>query len=332
MPKPDGNIGSSTTPPPAQIHQVALAGSTTGDSPAITLSVTERGTGPAVVLLHGFPEIGYSWRHQIEAMANAGYRVIAPDQRGYGWSDAPEEVEAYDIFQLVGDVIGLLDHYEVDDAVVVGHDWGALIAPYVGLLRPDRVRALALLSVPYQPRRDVSVIDHLRATDPDGPFSYILHFQEPGIEAMLDGDPIGGLRSVYWGSSGARPDDYQRGDEPPPGLPPHLSQGEFENYCRAFARSGFAGGINYYRNLHRNWELTRPWHGAPLTMPTMFLAGSRDFLVDEGDGGLGTPYAAMADHCRDFRGTTIVDGAGHWVQQEAPDEVNAALLAFLDDL
>jgi len=321
----------TSSSPPAQIHRVTIEGSATADSPAVTLSVTERGPGPAVVLLHGFPEIGYSWRHQIEALADAGYRVIAPDQRGYGWSDAPDDVAAYDIFHLVGDVVGLLDHYEIDDAVVVGHDWGALIAPWVGLMRPDRVRALALLSVPYQPRRDVSVIDHLRATDPDGPFDYILAFQEPGIDALF-ADPIASLRRVYWSQSGARPDDFKRDDEPPAGLPPHLSKGEFENYCRAFARSGFGGGISYYRNLHRNWELTRPWHGAKLMMPTMFLAGGRDFLVNEGDGGLGTPYAAMADHCTDYRGATIVDGAGHWVQQEAPEEVNAALLAFLEDL
>jgi len=323
---------ASNSSPAAEIHQVTIGGSAAGDAPDLTLSVTERGEGPAVVLLHGFPEIGYSWRYQIEALANAGYRVIAPDQRGYGWSDTPDDATAYDISHLVGDVVGLLDHFEIDDAVVVGHDWGSLVAPSVGLFRPNRVRAVAMLSVPYQPRQNVSVIDHIHTTDPDGPFSYILAFQEPGLEELLDADPIGTLRRIYWSQSGDRPDDFQRDDDPPPGLPPHLSQGEFENYCRAFARSGFGGGINYYRNLHRNWELTRPWHGAPLTMPTMFLAGSRDFLANEGDGGLGSPYAAMADNCADFRGTTIVDGAGHWVQQEAPEAVNNALLEFLAGL
>lgn len=296
------------------------------------LSVTHAGDGPAVVLLHGFPEVAYSWRHQIPALAEAGYRVLAPDQRGYGWSDAPDGVDAYGITELVGDVIGLLDHAEIEQAVIVGHDWGALVAPWVALFRPDRVQGVALLSVPYQPQGDVSIVEHVRATDPEGPFAYLLAFQEPGIEELFEADPIETLRRFHWTVCGARPKDFERGDEVPKGLPPYLSDAEFENYYRAFARSGFGNPINWYRNMHRNWELTRPWHGAKLTCPSLFIAGDRDFVVSSGDGPLGSGAATMADGCTDLRGIHLVEGAGHWVQQEAPTEVNELLVGFLRGL
>lgn len=302
------------------------------DLPELTLTVSTNGEGPAVVLLHGFPEIAYSWRHQIPALAEAGYRVIAPDQRGYGWSDQPEGTEAYAMTELVGDVIGLLDHEGIDDAVIVGHDWGALIAPWVGLFRPDRVRGLALLSVPYVPRGDRSVLDHIRETNPDGEFAYMLAFQEPGIEEVFEADPIETLRRMHWTLCGARPDDWKPGDALPAGLPPYLSQGEFENYYRAFTRSGFANPINYYRNLQQNFDAARPWKNAKLTMPVIFIAGDRDFVATTSDGALGSSVASMNDWCDDVRGIHLIDGAGHWVQQEAPDQVNALLIDFLGSL
>ena len=302
------------------------------DLPEITLTVSSAGEGPAVVLLHGFPEIGYSWRHQIPVLAEAGYRVLAPDQRGYGWSDQPPEVSDYAMTELVGDVIGLLDHEEINDAVIVGHDWGALIAPWVGLFRPDRVRGIALLSVPYVPRGELSIVEHIKENDPEGGFAYITAFQEPGFEDLFEADPIGTLRRMHWSLSGALPDDHEPGAALPAGLPPYLNQGEFENYYRAFARSGFGNPINYYRNLHQNWEHARPWHQAKLHMPVTFIAGEKDFVVTTGDGALGSSVAEMDNWCTDFRGAHLIEGAGHWVQQEAPDRVNELLLDFLESL
>lgn len=298
----------------------------------VTLTVTSQGEGPAVVLLHGFPEIAYSWRHQIAAFADAGYRVIAPDQRGYGWSDAPDDVAAYAMTELVGDVIAILDGEDIADAVVVGHDWGAIIAPWVALFRPDRVRGLALLSVPYMPRGERSIIGHIQATDPDGEFAYVLAFQEDGAEAALEANPMETLRGIYWSLCGARPEGWKQGDPTPPGLPPHLSPGEFENYFRAFARSGFGGPINYYRSLHQNWIAARPWANARLDLPVLFIAGDRDFVATTGDGVLGSTVEAMNTWCSDLRGIHMIEGAGHWVQQEAPGQVNELLLNFLESL
>lgn len=302
------------------------------DVGGVRLSVTTAGAGPAVVLLHGFPEVGYSWRHQIHALVDAGYRVFAPDLRGYGWSDAPDGVDAYTMDQLVGDVIGLLDAHEIDEAVVVGHDWGALIAPWVALFRPDRVRGIGLLSVPYVPRGDLSPVDTIRANDPDGEFAYVVAFQEPGVEELFEADPMETLRRIYWTVCGARPDDLGQGGELPKGLPPHLSAGEFENYYRAFAKSGFANPINYYRNFDRNHLQSRPWHRAQLGAPTIFIAGDRDFVATSSDGALGAGVADLASNCADLRGVHMIPGAGHWVQQEAPEAVNELLVAFCDDV
>lgn len=302
------------------------------DLPELSLTVHRSGDGPAVVLLHGFPEIAYSWRHQIPALADAGYRVLAPDQRGCGWSDQPDDVAAYAMTELVGDVIGLLDHDGIDRAVVVGHDWGALIAPWVALFRPDRVAGLALLSVPYTPRGERSIIEHVRATDPEGSFAYVLAFQEPGVEELFAADPIETLRRIHWTVCGALPEGWTPADPLPDGLPPHLSEGEFENYYRAFTRSGFGNPINYYRNMHRNWQDSRPWHGAPLTVPTVFIAGAKDFVVATADGGLGSGVEAMRESCTDLRGLHLVPDAGHWVQQEAPERVNELLLEFLEGI
>ena len=304
----------------------------TVDIGPISLSITEQQTSgdkAPVLLLHGFPDIGYTWRHQMDAIADAGHRVIAPDQRGYGWSDAPEAVDAYNIFELVGDFVGLLDVEEIDRCILVGHDWGAIIAWHVALMRPDRLAGLALMSVPYQPRSDRSVLDHIRATDPDGPFSYMLAFQEEGAaESLMDADPIEFLRSTHWKQSAAYAATPEHADDVAPrGLPPFLEPADMENYARAFYRSGFRGGVNYYRNFQRNWELTRPWHGAPITVPTTFIGGDHDFVVTRGDGGLGAAVSSMEQHCVDHRGTTIVPG-GHWAHQEHPDPVNHALLEF----
>mgnify|MGYP000374021627 CR=1 FL=1 len=199
------------------------------DLPELSLTVSRNGQGPAVVLLHGFPEIAYSWRHQIPVLGEAGYQVSAPDQRGYGWSDQPDGVEAYSMTELVGDVIALLDHDNIDDAVIVGHDWGAIIAPWVGLFRPDRVRGLALLSVPYSPRGERSIVDHIRATDPEGDFAYMLAFQEEGIEEVLQ--KLAELKDnvkLWWRDEATAQQDYNSGE---------VAIGQFYHDITAFAAS-----------------------------------------------------------------------------------------------
>ncbi len=304
------------------------------DVGGLELSITDQPASaatskPPVVLLHGFPDIGYTWRHQMDAIAGAGHRVIAPDQRGYGWSDAPEPVDAYGIFDLVGDVIGLLDAEGIERCLLVGHDWGSIVAWHVALMRPDRLAGVALMSVPYQPRTDRSVVDYIRVTDPEGPFSYILAFQELGMaESLMDPDPIEFLRSTHWKASKAWASTPEAAEDlAPSGRPPYLDAAELENYGRAFARSGFGGPVNWYRNFQSNWEKTRPWHGASIPVPSTFIGGDHDFVVTSADGGLGSSVADMAHHCVDHRGTTIVPG-GHWAHQEHPGPVNEALLAF----
>lgn len=312
----------------------------------VDLSVTVAGEGPLVVLCHGFPELAWSWRHQIPALAAAGYRVVAPDQRGYGASALPAAIDQYTILHLVGDVIGLIDHYgDGSPATVVGHDWGAMVAWNTALLRPARCRGVAGLSVPYLPRGDLSVVDILRLTVGDG-FHYILYFQEPGLaERELDADPDRSLRLFLWAASAQRPTNDERfaprqdqttlfGDLPNiDGLPPWITEEEFAVYTSAFAASGFRGGVNWYRNFGRNWELLAPWHNAKVTVPALFLGGREDPVLASPDGPGTSPLVPlMAASCTDLRGVVWQDGAGHWNQQEDPAGTNEALLSFLSDL
>lgn len=297
------------------------------DLDAITLSVTTAGDGPAVLLLHGFPELGHSWRHQVQPLAEAGYRVVVPDQRGYGASDVPPNIADYAITELTGDAIALLDALEIDEAIVVGHDWGSIMASSLVLHRPDRARALVNMSVPFIGRGEVSPIEHVKATDPEGPFGYMLAFQEPGVmDELFDADPAAILTGMHWSVGGAD------GGEAPEGLPPHLTQEDLDVYVEAFTRNGFTAPINWYRNLHENWVSSRPWHGMGPAMPTLFIGGTKDFVCTDGDGGIGPTVQSMEETCADFRGAVMIEGAGHWVQQEAPDATNAALLEFLATL
>ncbi|MFN3217990.1 MAG: alpha/beta fold hydrolase [Acidimicrobiales bacterium] len=315
------------------------------DVDGVGLQVTVAGPddAPLVVLVHGFPELAYSWRHQITGLAAAGYRVVAPDMRGYGASDRPEAIEAYDIFQLVGDVVGLIRHYGAP-ATVVGHDWGAMVAWATAQFRPDLLRGVVGVSVPYGPSLEVSLLDLIRmSVGPDG-FHYILYFQEPGVaEAELDADPIGTMRRVLWMASAegmelieadpsAAPTSSFLGERPAPsGLPTWLSDGDFEAYGRAFTSTGFTGGLNWYRNLQRNWELSRPWRHTPITVPAAFIGGRQDPVISRtGDLDGNHPMLDLqAQYCPDLT-VTLIEGAGHWTQQEKPDETNAALVEFLD--
>lgn len=301
--------------------------------------VAEAGEGPAVLLLHGWPELALSWRHQIAALAGAGYRAIAPNQRGYGGSHSPAEVAAYSIFDLVGDAVALLDALGLERAAVVGHDWGAQVAWSCALMRPDRFPAVCGLSVPYAPRGEASLPESLRRRGAFG--FYILYFQEEGAaEREFDADPAEALRRIAYAASGDLPEG-ERGRPvaplgggllasapAPPGPMAWLPQETFARYVETFRRSGFRGGINWYRNLDRNWALTAPWHGAPVRQPSLFVAGARDGVLEMfGDGSPETLSRGLAD----CRGVELIEGAGHWIQQEQPDAVNRALLAFLKD-
>ncbi|WP_217696716.1 alpha/beta fold hydrolase [Mycobacterium sp. GA-1841] len=310
----------------------------------VTLKVTEAGErgNPVVVLAHGFPELAYSWRHQIPALAAAGYHVLAPDQRGYGGSSRPDGIEAYNIMALTADIAGLLDDVGAEKAVLVGHDWGSPVATNFPLFFPERSAAVAALSVPPVPRAPAPPIAIWRKIFGDN-FFYILHFQEPGVaDAALAADParalrrmIGGLRTTGDEFAAQRmiapgPEGFIDRLPEPDGLPDWITQDELEHYIAEFTRTGFTGPLNWYRNFDRNWELTDPEAGniaaQTITVPTLFLAGSADPVLSF------TPR----DHVRevvtgDYR-EVLLEGAGHWLQQERADEVNTVLLEFLDGL
>jgi pimeloyl-ACP methyl ester carboxylesterase len=286
----------------------------------IELQVLDEGSGPLVVLCHGFPELAFSWRRQVPALAGAGYRVLAPDLRGYGRSSAPADVDAYDVVSLCGDLCGLLDALGEREAVFVGHDWGASLVWQLAVLHPTRVRAVAGLSVPFVPRAPAPPLPIMRRHL--GEDFYIVWFQRPGVaDAALARDVRRTLTtSRQWTAQWA--EDDGAASQPPP----WLSESELAVYVEAFERTGFTGGLNWYRNIDRNWELTAPVAERRVEQPALFLTGERDpvrrFM----------PAEAMRGWVTDLRAEIVVPGAGHWVQQQEPEAVNAALLDFLAGL
>jgi epoxide hydrolase A/B len=286
-------------------------------SNGIDLHVLDEGTGPAVVLCHGFPELAYSWRHQVPALVDAGCRVIAPDMRGFGASSAPAQVEAYDVVTLCADLTGLLDALGERQAVFVGHDWGASVVWQLAVLAPERVRAVAGLSVPFVPRAPAAPIPIMRRHL--GEDFYIVWFQQPGVadEALARDVRRTLTTSRQWTAQWALEDGSE------PRRPPWLSEQELSVYVEAFERTGFTGGLNWYRNIDRNWELTEAVADRRVEQPAMFLTGELDpvrrFM----------PAEAMRGWVTDLRAELVIGGAGHWVQQQAPGEVNAALVEFL---
>jgi pimeloyl-ACP methyl ester carboxylesterase len=285
----------------------------------VTLSVVEEGAGPLVVLCHGFPDLAYTWRHQVPALAGAGYRVVAPDMRGYGASSRPDAVEAYDAATVAADLIGLLDAFDARDAMFVGHDWGASIVWHLALAHPDRVRAVVGMSVPFAPRAPVPPISILRRRLGDD--FYMVWFQEPGpADEALRRDVRRTLTTqeiwtADWASEGE-----------PPERPAWLSEEDLDVYVRAFERTGFSGGLNYYRNIDRNWEQSAALDGRRVEQPSMFLTGSEDSVRKF------MPARGLDRWLTDLRATIVLPGAGHWIQQERWQEVNEALLWFLGDI
>jgi len=307
----------------------------------IRLNIAEQGQGPLVLLCHGFPETRYSWRHQLGALATAGFHAVAPDMRGYGKSDRPDAIDQYTIFHLVGDMVGLLDALQAPTAVIVGHDWGATVAWHAALLRPDRFRAVVGLSVPPWPRSKVAPTRTMPRTA-DTQF-YQLYFQEPGVaEAELERDPRWSLRNMLYGGSGDAPrggvdigmvprgGGFLRGPGAPATLPAWLSESDVDVYAAEFQRSGFRGALNWYRNIDRNWQLMAPFVGARVTVPALYVAGDRDMVV--AFPGIDRLLANLERFVPSLRSTLMLPGCGHWTQQERPAEVNAALLDFLRSL
>jgi pimeloyl-ACP methyl ester carboxylesterase len=306
----------------------------------VDLVVTEEGTGPPVILAHGFPESAHSWRHQLPALAAAGYHAIAPDQRGYGDSSRPTNVSDYRVDQLSADLIGLLDETGHDQGVFVGHDWGALIVWDLARLYPERVRAVVGVSVPYW-QFAVRPTELWKKVFGDR-FFYILYFQEVGpAEAELERDPYVTMARTLYGASGdgfsglsaeLRPavgtGFLDTMPDPPEQLPAWLTDADIRHYAEQFRRSGFFGPVSYYRNFDANWDLTHDIPSSVIAMPSFFIAGTKDVVVARNPSAVD----AMADVLPDYRGSVLIDGVGHWTQQEAPEEFNRALVGFLDSL
>ena len=298
-------------------------------------------SGTPVVLVHGFPESWYSWRHQLRALADAGHRALAIDVRGYGRSAGPAEIESYAMTALVGDVVAVIDDLGVEQAVVVGHDWGAPIAWNTALLRPERVSGVAGLSVPYNPRLDVRPLAAMRARAGDEIF-YIDHFQTPGLaEAEIETDLAGWLRGFYFTASGeADPSQPSMGmvtpggqlrdrlQQPGPGQMAWMTEEDFAFYLGEFERTGLTGGLNRYRNIERDWTELAAWRHAPIRVPALFIGGDRD-----GPTQLGRKAIERFDQTLPaLTRSEILPGCGHWTQQERPDEVNHLLLEFVAGL
>jgi epoxide hydrolase A/B len=308
----------------------------------IRVHVVEAGQGPLVLLVHGFPESWYSWRRQLRALAEAGFRAAAIDVRGYGRSSRPDAIEDYRMLKHVGDNIGVVEALGQRQAVIVGHDWGAPIASTSCLLRPDVFRALVLLSVPYSPRGAVRPRDFFRRLGGDEEF-YIEYFQEPGrAESEIEEDVRSWLLGFYWSASGdvappagggtiaTVPRGARMADRftVPESLPSWLSEEDLEVYVGEFERTGLTGGLNRYRNIDRDWEDLAPFAGLPITVPSMFIGGDRDGPTIWGS----TAISRFRETMPGLRGSHILTGCGHWTQQERADEVNALLVGFLGGL
>jgi len=312
----------------------------------IQMHFAEAGQGPLVVLCHGFPESWYSWRHQLVALAGAGFHAVAPDMRGYGQTDKPEPIDQYTLFHLVGDMVGLLDALQAPVAVIAGHDWGAPVAWHSALFRPDRFRAVIALSVPYRPRGAVRPTTVMPQSD-DAMF-YQLYFQKPGVaEADFERDTHDTMRRLLFGGSGdserpqprmgegnvgmvPRTGGLLSGRSAPDRLPAWLSEADLAFYVAQFKQSGFRGGLNWYRNIDRNWELLSSWTGAKVVVPALYVAGDRDMVL--AFKGMDYLVPQLKQFVPALQDSLILPKCGHWTQQERPEEVNAAMLGFLKRL
>ena len=309
----------------------------------LTQTVLEAGAGPLVLLIHGFPELSISWRAQVEALAGAGFRAVAPDMRGYGGTDKPGATRDHGILDLVGDMVDLVRALGETSCVVVGHDWGAPVAWHCALLRPDLFRAVFGLSVPFQPRRAKSPPTAVMAAIAQrlglGEL-YISQFQHPDAHRVFEADVATALRKGFYAYDGATPEARQSTGFIPEGrdfismvpddatLPPWMGEAHFQEYVDAFSAGGFKGPIDWYRCLDANWAATAFLQDARIGVPAAFVVGERDPVRHYA----GAHEAGLKDWAPDLRLQVVIPGAGHWIQQERPDEVNRLLLNFLQGL
>jgi pimeloyl-ACP methyl ester carboxylesterase len=319
----------------------------TVETNGIRMHVAEQGEGPLVLLCHGFPESWYSWRHQLTALAAAGFHAVAPDMRGYGQTDQPTEIDQYTLLHLVGDMVGLVDALGEGAAVIAGHDWGAPVAWHAALLRPDRFRAVIGLSVPYRPRGTVRPTTAMPQTDEA--IFYQLYFQAPGVaEAELSRDVRSSIRRILFSGSGEgrrahaglgnpaavgmvpRVGGFLNHAAEPAEPPAWLTEADVDFYAGEVSRAGFRGGLNWYRNIDRNWELMAPYAGARVTVPALYVAGDQDLVVHF--RGMDQLLPNLKKFAPELRQTIMLPGCGHWTQQERPKEVNDAIIAFLATL
>lgn len=316
----------------------------TVDAGNARIRVAVEGAGPLVLMVHGFPESWYSWRHQIGPIAKAGFTAAAIDVRGYGGSDKPQAVDAYSMEQLTGDVAGVARALQPDaPAILIGHDWGAPIVWNTALTRPDAISAVAGLSVPYSgvPARPFTEI-FTEAFTSKGHFFYQAWFQDVGPpEAEAEADVRDFLRKFYYGISGDAPDgtwptkkhgaSLLEGMVDPDPFPAWLSPADLDYYVAEFEASGFFGPISRYRNHERDFEWLQGFKDRKIDQPSLLIGGDCDPAFN-GFGRIPDPAALMRQHATDLRSSHVLPGCGHWTQQERPAETTAILLDWLKGL
>jgi len=306
----------------------------------INMHIAEQGEGPLIVLAHGWPELWYSWRHVLPALAATGYHAVAPDMRGYGQTDAPPDIQDYTQFQLVGDVVGLVRTLGYEQAVIAGHDLGAMVAHNAAILRPDMFRAVILLSVPYGARTDGAVkpTEAMRRRVPAEQQFYQTYFQMPGVaEKEFNADPKRTLRMFLYSLSGSIPKEHKwrymfgineqalDGCMDPKQLPEWLKPEDLDYYTNEYSRTGFRGGLNWYRGQDIFWQETPFLIGRKLLQPTLYVGGTDDPVVE-----FARPYVAnLEKSVPNLQNKVLLPGVGHWTEQEAPTEVNRLIVDFL---
>lgn len=313
----------------------------------IKIRAAVRGEGPLVVMVHGFPESWYSWRHQMGPIAAAGFTACAIDVRGYGGTDKPHAVEAYAMKEMTADVAGVVEALSPGKpAVLMGHDWGAPIVWHTAVLHPDKVRAVAGLSVPYYARPPAPLNQIFKAMYTDqNKFFYMAYFQQEGVaEAEFEADVRGALRRLYFASSANSDGRWgvpnKTANEPmltglpdPDPFPAWLTPADIDYYVGEFERSGFRGPINRYRNFERDWTMMGGVADAVVHQPSLFVAGEKDMVLKMfGDGAIESMTARMREVLSDLRGVHIIPNAGHWTQQETPVETTRILIDWLATL
>jgi pimeloyl-ACP methyl ester carboxylesterase len=324
---------AQTTSSPIRHRTVAVNG--------INMHIAEQGEGPLVLMVHGFPELWYSWRHIIPAVAGAGYKAVAPDMRGYGQTDAPKEIDAYTMNHHVADLVALVKLLGYEQAVIMGHDWGASAASTAAAMRPDVFRALVLLSVPYGARGEggLKPTEGMQRRVPAGQQFYQYYFQAPGVaEKELEADVRKSLRMLYYSTSGSIPKEHRwryvfgKNEkaldgcvDPGDKLPSWLKPEDLEYFVKEFSRTGFHGGLNWYRAQDAWWAMSAFLMGRKLSQATLYIGGEDDAVVEFARAGVDRLEQSVPNLWR----KVLLKGVGHWTEQEAPEDVKRHVLEFL---